>query len=352
MNLFGALADGLTRLWPGTGRRRPPPRPAPRPPIGAVHLGDLATALGTLNWHDDTQARHIAACLGLALEAPLPPAPAPPQVYDHRRESPPVDARSETPRPPPVYVPPAPRPPPVLPGQVCDIGLEKLPDLSATAFDWSGAADSWPDERAQAPCARATLFPERTSRHLTAAALTTWRPGHAIDLPRLIAALAGRRLPRRLPRRPEPTLARGCQVILDYNQTMVPFWPDLDDLGRQVTAVVGAEASRLYGCDGDPRTAARWRPGRPAEPWRPDGSPVLAATDFGTLGRGGPRPHPGWDAVARACAAAGSPLLILIPWPPERWPRHLAGRPVLIHWSPDTGVGQVRRALGPRRRAS
>lgn len=336
------IAELLRDLAGRLARLRSPPAdpatgPAARPPGGEVHLGDLATALGTLHWQGPDQAQIIAGCLGLGLHAAAPPAPEPPRVYAHRRA------------PPPVYVPPAPRPPPALPEQAHPILLEALPDLAPADLDWSGGDAARLTEPATAPCARATLFPERTSRHLAAAALTTWRPGPAIDRPRLIAALARRAPPRTLPRRLEPTLARGCQVLLDYSATMVPFWPDLDDLGRQVANVVGTDATRLFGCDGDPLAAARWRPGHPAEPWRPDGSPLLAATDLGIQGCGGAHPHPGWDTLARACATAGGPLLILIPWPPARWPAHLPGRPVLIHWAPDTGAGLIRRALGPRR---
>ena len=76
-------------------------------------------------------------------------------------------------------------------------------------------------------------------------------------------------------------------------------------------------------------------------------SPVLAATDLGIQGRAGSAaPDPDWTRLADACLAAGSPLLILIPWPEERWPRAFPGGVALIHWGPRTTAGMMRRHRG------
>jgi hypothetical protein len=206
------------------------------------------------------------------------------------------------------------------------------------------------------PLARETLFPERTNRHLLSAALAMRREGHEIDLPRLIESLGGGAPLGRLPRRAEATLELGCQALLDYSASMTPFWEDLNALMAQMTAVIGADQTRVYSFATRPDEAWRWTAGGQREAWRPDGRPVLAATDLGIVGRPAhARPDPRWPAFAAACAQAGSPLVILIPWPRAYWPRVCwpagsAGRPILVHWSPHTSAAMIRRHIGPGHR--
>jgi hypothetical protein len=184
------------------------------------------------------------------------------------------------------------------------------------------------------------------------AALATHRPGSDIDLPRLVASVC-RRVPlRRLPRRQEITLAEGCQLLLDYSGTMVPFWEDLAALGDQVREVAGTQATRVYTFDTRPTQARHWTAAGDPEPWEPDGRPVLAATDLGIQGRGQAEPSADWPEAAARCLATGGPLILLIPWPEGRWPRAFPANATLIHWGPRTSAGMVSRqsrtrAAGP-----
>jgi len=311
---------------------------------GAIHLGDLARALVDLGCQDQTQASAVAACLGFGLRAP--PSARPHRVFD------PVAALpAEVPRPtqapaPPVWVPPTPPRPTPLPRQTLTSRLTPLPGLAppfAPAPDWLAAgADAFPSG-AEPRLARATLLPERTARHVLAAALATRRPGGVLDLPRLIDAICRRAPLRRLPRRAEETVALGCQLLLDYSGPMVPFWEDLNDLADQVRGILGAAATRVYGFDTRPTQARHWTPAGEPRPWRPDGRPVLAATDLGIQGRAQAAPAPDWAACAADCAQAGSPLILLIPWPADRWPRTFPPTATLIHWGPRTTAGMVRR---------
>lgn len=318
---------------------------------GEIHLGDLARALATLNWKGECQAAQIAACLGFGL-GPTPAIPRaarePTKIYDPlsagAASKPPVPARTE----PPVLVPPTPQPPPVLPEGTLPSRLEAITGRAPpmeTATDWLDAPgpDVFPPAEVAA-VARAALFPERTNRHILSAALAGKRPGAAIDIPRLITAICRREVLPRLLRRPEITLDGGCQLLLDYSASMVPFWDDLTGLVDQVTRVVGAEATQVYSFDSRPTEARRWTlSGRP-EPWRPDGRPVLVGTDLGIQARAAPdAPDADWSQFANCCAAAASPLLILIPWPEAQWPTRFSGGVSLIHWGPRTTAGMVRR---------
>ena len=71
------------------------------------------------------------------------------------------------------------------------------------------------------------------------------------------------------------------------------------------------------------------------------------ATDLGIQGRGEAiTADPGWHGFIARCKDNGSPLLILIPWPSERWPTDLGGYPELIHWSPYTTAAMIKQMIG------
>lgn len=315
---------------------------------GEIHLGDLACALATLPWQDAAQAARIAACLGFGLRphSPVAPGPASHRVYDRRStavSSPPEPAPS---REPPISLPPTPPRPVPLPDGVLRSRLTRLPTRAPPRDeppDWLAAGtEAFPAE-ALPRLARATLLPERTARHVLSAALAAPRRGGEIDLARLIDAVCRREPLRELPRCRETTLDRGCQLLLDYSGSMVPFWEDLHALTEQVADVVGRQATRVYRFDGRPTEARRWTPAGEPEPWSPDGRPVLVATDLGIQGLAVAEPSRDWDELSARCAQAGSPLLLLIPWPADRWPQAFPAHATLVHWGPRTTAGMVRR---------
>lgn len=325
---------------------------------GEIHLGDLVRVLADLPWQGPDQAAAIAACLGFGLRPHRTPTPSeqPHRVAGDRTPTQPPDIGEQAhPAPKTSCFPPRPpRPVPLPEGAVrCELSLGKgrappNPDPPPWLAD---AARDFPSREPVRALARATLLPERTARHALSATLATERSGADIDLSRLLDAICRRQPLRTLPRRPETTVAAGCQLLLDYSPGMVPFWEDLNALAEQVRDVVGEPANRVYAFDADPGSARHWTAAGDAQAWQPDGRPVLVATDLGIQGRAPADPHPGWTAFAADCARAGSPLLLLIPWPEERWPRAFPANTTLIHWGPRTSASRVRRlALGSRRR--
>lgn len=315
-----------------------------------IHLGDLARALGSLRWQTDAEARAIAACLGFGLAAPAPRPKPPTEIYDRQRYLASTAGQVQRSPPPPIFAPPAPEPAPELPGNTLASRLkpldERAPPLPGDA-DWLQEEDALYSDNEALAVVRHSLFPERTNRHLISAALATQRPGQDIDLDRLVAAICRREVVCDLPRCAESTLELGCQLLLDYSATMVPFWEDLNDLIGQVQDVVGCEGTRVFSFDGRPTGAVRWTPAGAREVWQPDGRPVVAATDFGIQGCAGRvDPDPDWRALAERCAREGVPLVVLCPWPEERWPLGIAGCPELVHWSPYTSAAMIRRKIG------
>ncbi|MCF1182438.1 hypothetical protein L0E83_03175 [Marichromatium gracile] len=198
---------------------------------------------------------------------------------------------------------------------------------------------------AEPELARASLLPERAARHVLSAALTTKRPGGDLDLSQLIDAVCRLEPLHKLPRQSEPTLDHGVQLLLDYSDAMLPFWRDLNQLTEQVREVVGAHTTQVYRFDGQPTQARDWTASYEPQPWRPDGRPVLAATDLGSHGEETTEPRSDWVKLAKDCARAGSPLILLNPWPEHYWPKTLPPNAILIHWGARTTAGMVRQAI-------
>ena len=320
---------------------------------GEIHLGDLAQALASLPWRSDGQALAIASCLGFGLMPGLPPSPNA-EIYDRQRYGQPLPSKPKPINKPPVFMPPEPESVPPLPPTSLDSQLQSL-DTKAPATidepDWLREGNELAQAIDEIAVPRISLFPEKTHRHILAAALSTRRVGHDIDLPKLIAALCRREVLAQLPRRPEATLERGCDLLLDYSPGMVPFWEDLNSLAGQVAQVVGSVNIRVFGFDTLPMEAKCWTADGEQQVWQPQKRPVLVATDFGIAGlEGRVGLNPAWLELVAACAKDGSPLVILIPWSEQRWPKGLGGYPKLAHWSPLTTAAMVKKQIGPGHR--
>ena len=320
-----------------------------RPKRGEIHLGDLARALGTLDWRDDAEAQAIAACLGFGLIPKAEPKPQT-EIYDRQRYPERAPARPQEPTPKRFSVPPAPQAPIGLPKQQLSSQLNPLGRLASSrrqAKSWSHDKPVLYDVEEKEAAGRATLFPRNVSRHIVSSALATLRVGQQIDIEQLVGQVCRLKPIRDVPRLPEPTLELGCLLLLDYSPSMVPFWEDLNALIGQVMDVAGKGNVKVYSFAEQPGDAVRWTPAGERLSWCPDKKPVLVASDFGVpLKTDRAELSPSWRTLIEACERDGSPLLVLIPWSQTHWPRDLGGYPELIHWSPDTTATQIVNAIG------
>lgn len=314
---------------------------------GEIYLGDLARALRGLNCRSDEDSERVAAALGFGVQLPTPHHPV--EIYDPRTVCPEPPARLAQ-RPTAPSAPPMPEPPPALPTGLLPAQLQPAAAVSAaapTAPGWLQARHALFDPEREPQVMRESLFTERAHRPILSASLATLRSSGEVDFPKLLSAICRQRALAELPRRTEATLDLGCQLLLDYSASMVPFWEDLNSLIDQVTRVIGAENVRVFSFDARPGEAARWTATGERTRWRPEQRPVLVATDFGLMGaRGRAQLDPAWRGFIDACGLDGSPLLMLIPWPRERWPLATGPHASLIHWSPHTSAAMVRRKLG------
>jgi hypothetical protein len=332
------------------------------PTRGEIHLAELITALATLHPGDAAQAQMIAGCLGFGLAAPdlAPATRRSERVYDPGRWSPPKQDSSRAARSPSGFAsPPAGQTRIGLPPQQLAGRLQALPSGPASA---GAAAPSWLSggyQRLERTPGRSpprqALFPGRTARGVLSAALLTARPGSALDVDALIGCVVEGRIPRQAPRLPTPTLARGCQVLLDFSDSMLPWWEDLRQLSGQLAALLGDERVAVFDFDrpAAPATASQWPAGK-ARPtrWRPEaGRPIVVASGFGIVGRhAGQRAGSGWQQFVARCAEHGCPLRILVPWSPAYWPTDLGPPAELVHWHPQTSAAMLSRRLDNDRR--
>lgn len=322
---------------------------------GEIQLGELIRAFGTLSPQNAEHAQAIAGCLGFGLAAAdIDTAKPTPAIYDRSRLS--AQASADRISSPQRKLPPVPstRPEPVtLPERILSSTLRPLaaapPADSDDEPDWLAANYPRLDRPPGVSPPRQTLFPERSARGIFTAALATQRLGSELDVDRLIRQVVQGRVPAQPPRLPSSTLVRGCQLLLDFSDSMLPWWEDLRQLATQLTAVLGEDRLATFDFASSPGQVSRWLAGKDEEqPWRPEpGRPLLLATDFGIQGRpAGKRVDASWPSFIDRCAAAGCPLIVLIPWSPEYWPTGLGPYPALVHWHPNTSAAMLRRQIG------
>ncbi|MCP4934075.1 MAG: hypothetical protein GY927_07670 [bacterium] len=315
---------------------------------GEIHLSELIRALKELPWRNADQLNAIAASLGFGIP-PDQPEEQTPAIYDRSRYPSRPEAPSTKRHQPKFSAPTAAEPPVELPKRMIPSQLNKLGRQAPAAPE----EPDWLDDdfrilnTEEAPTLyRQPLFGDNTSRGIFTAALATQRQGQEVDVDALIDRIVrGQRIDR-LAYLPTATLELGCQLLLDYSDTMIPYWEDLNGLIEQVSVLLGSANVEIFNFSSNPSQARRWATDNAWQDWAPQGCPVLGATDFGIQGQNQAATGEEWKKFIRSCCDAKVPLLLLIPWPRKHWPSDLGAYPELIHWSPHTTAGMIRQKLG------
>jgi hypothetical protein len=77
---------------------------------------------------------------------------------------------------------------------------------------------------------------------------------------------------------------------------------------------------------------------------------VLLLTDLGIqsgFSVSGGADESEWLEFVGALKHAGNPLVALVPYPPQRWPRRLAAAIHIVPWDSGTTISAVRSIIGP-----
>lgn len=317
-----------------------------------IGLSDLLIALADLPWQTEAHKMAIFHALGFAWQDSKPEAidaSSPRQIFDPNRyqHRPTIKPASNT--PPGFSPPPPPRAPVELPQLILNSHLKALDAVPDEAPEWLNQDNVLlADEKPQVKALRANLFPDLTHRGILSAGLRVQKQGKDVDIPRLIKHVTKGQIPKIVPTRTEVTLERGCQLLLDYSDSMVPFWQDLTALADQVQNVLGKERVKIYEFDQDPTVAQCWDNPLAAESWHVDNTrPVLVATDLGINGSGLRWPiGPNWCRFINLCSQKRIPLIVLIPWNSEYWPDIPSSHPILVHWNPHTTATMIKKRVG------
>ncbi|HMQ12786.1 MAG TPA: acetate--CoA ligase family protein [Candidatus Competibacter phosphatis] len=175
-----------------------------------------------------------------------------------------------------------------------------------------------------------------------------------LDLPRIITRLARAQTLRYLPRQQRHGWATECQLIVDYAESLLPFWNDFNQLHRRLRQLRGARGLRLLAFpDGDPGGRCWWHDGRE---WRESDSgpvpgPGTAVLVLGDLGGNDPTDvrRRQWRHLGARLRRAGCQPVALMPCPPRWWDGELTRLFYPACWD---RTARLPRRFGARRMAS
>jgi hypothetical protein len=159
---------------------------------------------------------------------------------------------------------------------------------------------------------------------------------------------------RDLPTERIQSVSKGCQVLIDNGLGMQPFERDSRQIVKSISRAVGAERTSVLTFVDCPTVGVMSENYRYAAYAAPDnGAMVLAVSD---LCSGGPRgaireaEPEDWLSVAKSIRDAGSSLVILNPYSPDRWPVQVANCIPVLHWDVSTRAATVRQTRRKIRR--
>ena len=152
---------------------------------------------------------------------------------------------------------------------------------------------------------------------------------------------------RELPVEKVQSVSKGCQVLMDTGFGMAPFARDGIQIVRSLRKAVGTRHTQVLtfvDCPTVRVMTEAYEEERYAAP--ENGAMVLAISD---LCQGGPRSAireaepEDWLTLAKWVHDAGSLLVVLNPYPPDRWPASVAKYVPIVHWDATTRAANVRR---------
>lgn len=322
------------------------------PATASVCLRDAIVALGELGPFDHEARVQLSQLFRFELRpdeiraTPPPPARAPVRP-------PPLTPKTAKPHEQPEVPRAAPKPTQVKAPEQAPVAATltrtNLSNAPVERLVAPGELLSRADEASE-PAAPEPIFGALEARNIFGAALSSWVEEGALDVPRVVAALAAGRPLRTIARLPVRTLRHGVQLLLDRSSSMAPYAADVRMLEAELGNLLGqALIERLYfwscpsrGVRDGQRTGRRaWR--APAR-----GVPLLIASDFGLGGDPFDTTRARvseWHRFATSVRADGHRCIGLVPFARSRWPTELSEVITFVHWSEHTVASSVDFAL-------
>jgi hypothetical protein len=187
---------------------------------------------------------------------------------------------------------------------------------------------------------------------LVEAVATVVREGD-IDITATVELIARGRSLQDAPREVIPSVSKGCQLLIDTGVGMQPFLEDTRQLTNSIQRAVGTGHTTVFTFIDCPIIGVLTTTYEDSMYTPPqNGAIVLALSD---LCCGGPRgtirdakPEE-WLLISKQIRDAGSSLVVLNPYPPDRWPSSLIGRIAILHWDRSARAATVRQTRRRRR---
>jgi hypothetical protein len=312
-----------------------------------VFLGDLATALKRAGTPGGENWPQIFSLLGFGRAAEIAPrSPGGPTAVATAQIDRPVERRSTD----------------GIRSPIGRGGNQDIGELIEFDFERTTApAQSLPQAPAPAP------EPQRTTPPLLQPLLDPlWERGILIEaigtpvaegdiaLLEAVELIARGEPLRDIPREMMQSVSKGCQVLIDTGAGMRPFARDTRQFAGAVRKAVGAYHTRVLTFVDSPLCGVLTET-YDDEAYAPpeNGALVLAVSD---LCRGGPgsairHAEPAdWLKLARIVRDAGSALVVLNPYPCERWPAQVTERIPVVYWDRSARTADVRRTRRRTRR--
>lgn len=308
----------------------------------AIHLGDLACALETLEPADEKTRLAIAMKLGMHWDKPEPGKESFTETPPRKPDPPDGPKRN------PVFGPTK------APGNPVSSSLEHTrSEDSPPSIYVPPLESSAPEEDARSAPLEPLFFP-RWVRGILSAALATNSVVGTLDVDRVVKILASGMCLKELPTLPSPTLSGGVQLLIDRSHAMLPFIGDQAKLHEEILRVVGKDrvtTLRFVGC---PTRGAGSGPEMNWSPYEPPlhRTPVLLLTDLG-IGRPMLSDERAgvaeWLKFARLAEKTNCQLVAFVPYAPSRWPQALLRYMTIIQWDRNTTATTVRNRVKKER---
>jgi formylglycine-generating enzyme required for sulfatase activity len=169
-----------------------------------------------------------------------------------------------------------------------------------------------------------------------------------LDVPPIVQRLArGQRL-QRLPRKRHQGWAATCQVLIDFADSLRPFWTDFHAVRQRLAPLRGMQGLKVLALpDGDPEGRCwawsfrhkDWQE-LPAYPLPTPGTPVLVLSDVGCIDATGVRRQP-WRRLGLRLRQVGCQPVALMPCPRRWWDGEVTQLFMPVCW--DRGARPARR---------
>ncbi len=322
-----------------------------------IELGDLITAAIELNPESEQHMLQMAHCLGFGVK-PLDESNLShyrnPQIAGSAQrpfipEQPDLKIPDFQPQP---RMPPAPEVPPDDRGKILELiaePMEPVPVASERSIPWPDARLG-PYKRPTTPSLpRQPLFSTNKARGILLPVVSRVLPSAKPDVSRIIQHVIKQKPLRKIPRLDQRNTRNGCQLLLDFSDSLIPLWPDMRELKSQFHRLLDDDSCPVFTFKRDPVNAFRRQDGK-TQGWSPvPGKPVVVASDLGQLaGDSGDikLAEAGWLRFAEFCHANDVPVIAVVPANPFRQDlRFLSQRIKIVPWNPLTTATAVTRLM-------